>query len=57
MYVELSYQVSGSYLELGDVLFRVPGFRGSFKLGFPVVYMFYTSKLLPQLKIGRSLRI
>ena len=57
MYVELSYQVSGSYLELGDVLFRVPGFRGSFKLGFPFVYMFYTFKLLPQLKIGRSLRI
>ena len=38
-------------------MFKFSGFRESFKLGFSFVYMFYTFKLLPHLKIWRRLSL
>ena len=50
-----SSRVQAMYLKLGDILFRFSGFREKFKLGFTFLFMFYTFKLLPQLKIGRCM--
>ena len=46
-----------SYLKLGDILFRFSDFSEKFKLGITFVYMFYTFKLLPQLKTRRCLSL